>query len=299
MVEKSAYAEKFAYAERKRFDMKNNERGFCIFYDWLDVFETMSREDVGDIVLAIGRYYTDGVKDFEGLSQVALPVATMMYMQIKRAEERASRNLSFKRIRTEAVSEVTSEAVDERKIEAKAETYTDAETETKTKTKTDTETDAETETETETEKTKETKQNPHARACEARSYGSREVGGDEVGGVGKSKQYEASSFGLVAVRPLPTLEEVERYIRDNRLSGVQPRHFYEYNTRRGWAIDGKPIRDWQSVINFWNRLSFAPIKEEKAPERSRYGSFDVDEAFEKALRRSYGDEKYDSRFCSA
>ena len=270
--------------------MKNNERGFCIFYDWLDVFETLPREDVADIVLAIGRYYTDGLNPTEGLSQMARPVAMMMYKQIKRAEERASRNLSFKRIRSEAVSEVTSEAVDERKIEAKAETDTDTETETKTKTKTDTETDAETETETETEKTKETKQNSHASACEA---------GGAVGDGDANKRSEIFPSGEVAPRPLPTLGEVENYVRESRLSGVNPRHFYDYNSRRGWEIDGNPIRDWQSVLNFWGtRL---PTVQSGPPKREpvRYGNFDVEDAFARAIARSYGEQNSESILHSA
>ena len=237
--------------------MKNNERGFCIFYDWLDVFEVLSAEDVGEIVLAIGRYYTDGINPVEGLSDMAKPVAAMMYAQIKRAEKRASRYTGDRGIYTK--------------------------TETKTETETETETYTDTDTETETEKTKETKQNSPAYAR----------GTKEKSGVGGGEKENSDSSLSVTPRPLPTLAEVEKYVRENRLSGVNARHFYEYNSRRGWQIDGEPIRDWQSILDFWQNAHKKPLPAE-GDFSNACPNFDVEYAFNKALERSYGTAEWNS-----
>ena len=246
----------------------NNSKGFCIFYDWLEVFEMLKKEDVADLVLAIGRYYTEGADILEGVSDSTKPLATLIAQQIERARESKAAKTTF--VRTESKN----------KTKTKAKTKTEAETNTETETKTKTKTETETNTETETEKNKETKQNPRVRVGEERLLGGA------LGGGGEREKVSFSDRDTTQLTP-PTLADVESYVRDNKLDFVNARQFYDYNERRGWRIDGEPVRDWQSLISIWNSKD-APTRETPQKEKTRYGDFDINEAFQRALERSYG-----------
>ena len=271
--------------ERTMILMNENSKGFCIFYDWLEVFGLLTREQAGDLLFAIADFYLEGTDMVSAVSAEAKPIAMMIMKQIERAKINAERKkVRFKRANSDSKTETKT------KTETETETTTKTETETKTKTETETTTKTETETETETEKTKETKQNTHTHAAslsEVDFFG---------GGGGEREEVSGFSSGFQdAARPIPTAAEVEKYVRECGLVYVNPMQFYDYNMRRGWEIDGEPIRDWQSVITIWNAKLTPPIKEERGvPTRSkeavRYGGFDPEEAFERALRRSYGDE---------
>ena len=104
----------------------DNSKGFCIFYDWLEVFGLLDKEDVADLVFAIGKYYVEGADILDSVSDRAKPVAVMIVKQIERARAKKAAKIA----------------------------YFNAKAEKKTKTETDTKTDTETKTETETEKIK-------------------------------------------------------------------------------------------------------------------------------------------------
>lgn len=262
--------------------MKNdNSRGFCIFYDWLAVFEMLKKEDVADLVLAIGRYYTEGADILEGVSDSTKPLATLIAQQLERARENKAAKTTFVRTgsknKTKTKSKTKTEAETNTETETKTKTKTEADTNTETETKTKTE--AETNTETETEKNKETKQNPRVRVGEERLLGGA------LGGGGEREKLSFSDRGMQLTPP--TLADVESYVRDNKLDFVNARQFFDYNERRGWRIDGEPVRDWQSLISIWNSKD-APTREKPREEKQRYGDFDINEAFQRALERSYG-----------
>ena len=249
--------------------MSENSRGFCIFYDWFEMFGMLTKEQVADLVIAIGRYYTEGADVTENVPEAIKPIAFIINKQLERTKSKKEIKNAQVRGRTR-----TAEVIN---------------------TTTKTETTTETETETETEKNKETKQNTHA--YENSREESLAADGEEVdsfgGGGCESKIGEISFLKSVAALPLPTLGEVEDYVRENGLNFVNPRQFYEYNSRRGWTIEGVPIRDWQSVISIWNyKLRAAPTEPKEKP---RYGDFDVDEAFALALKRTYGDDYEDEK----
>ena len=63
--------------------MGDNSKGFCIFYDWLEVFEMLTKEQVGELVLAMGRYYTEGEDILENVPAEVKPVAMMVLKQIE------------------------------------------------------------------------------------------------------------------------------------------------------------------------------------------------------------------------
>ena len=113
--------------------MKNNERGFCVFFDWLESLEYLPREVVGEIIFAIRDYYAEGGDPTERFEGATRAIVKMMLAQIKRAERRSQ------------MAEKSGEK--------------EAKTETKTEPKTEPKTETEAEAETETEKNKETKLN--------------------------------------------------------------------------------------------------------------------------------------------
>ena len=94
--------------------MKNNERGFCIFYDWLESLEYMPREITGEIVFALRDYYVEGVDPVERFSGVERAVVKMMLAQIKRAELK-SREKRGHSIETETETETETEKTKETK----------------------------------------------------------------------------------------------------------------------------------------------------------------------------------------
>lgn len=59
----------------------------------------------------------------------------------------------------------------------------------------------------------------------------------------------------------PTLDEVQRYVRENNLN-VDPDEFFDHFTSNGWKVGGKaPMKSWQAAANNWHRREnkrFAP-----------------------------------------
>lgn len=61
----------------------------------------------------------------------------------------------------------------------------------------------------------------------------------------------------------PSLEVVSEYARKLGIEG-DAQAFYDYNTARGWRIDGEGISDWQAALRMWVRRmpGFAAMKPE-------------------------------------
>lgn len=79
----------------------------------------------------------------------------------------------------------------------------------------------------------------------------------------------------------PSLEEIKEYGRSINREDIAKK-FYDYYSAAGWKdTGGRNIHNWQAKYVAWcNR---------EPKEKERYGNFDVNEAFENAVRRSYGD----------
>ena len=239
--------------------MKNNSVGFCIFYDWLEVFELLTKEDVCDVVMALGRYYTEGNAHIDSVSKTARPTLMMMLRQIERAKKRAQ-------------------------------------TDTDTKTEEEAETNTETKTETETEKNKETKTNTRTRSrsrshsCSSlrtekksgsKSPGEKDEGeGEDIGvGVGAGEQREN----------IPSLSEVEDFVSENGLINTKPSQFYNYNEKRGWKINNEPISDWRTMLCKWDKKRaerFAQRKGQTAEWKHQHEPSYYEDAFMRAVERS-------------
>ena len=87
----------------------------------------------------------------------------------------------------------------------------------------------------------------------------------------------------------PTVEEVGNYCLE-RGNGIDPQRFVDYYTAQKWVRNGQPIDDWQLIIRLWETNGRDDNKPGKPAEQNGGGSFDTDEFFEAALRRSYGDD---------
>lgn len=50
----------------------------------------------------------------------------------------------------------------------------------------------------------------------------------------------------------PTLDEVAAYChaRGNR---IDPEHFLDFYTSKGWMVGRSPMKDWQAAVRTWER----------------------------------------------
>ena len=80
----------------------------------------------------------------------------------------------------------------------------------------------------------------------------------------------------------PSLEEIKEYGRSVGREDIAKK-FYDYYSAAGWKdTNGKTIRNWQAKYVAW-------CNREPKVEQVRYGNFEAKEAFELALKRSYGE----------
>lgn len=84
----------------------------------------------------------------------------------------------------------------------------------------------------------------------------------------------------------PTAEEVSAYCRQ-RGNGIDAERFCDFYASKGWRIGKEPMKDWKAAVRTWekNGVEGKQAKPYKAPQ-----SFAVNEFFEKAMKKSYGEE---------
>lgn len=70
--------------------MKTNNKGFCVFYDWVDDLDHLDGESAWKIIKAICEYHRHGVNPVEALDGPLRTVAAIMFHQIKRTEIKAA-----------------------------------------------------------------------------------------------------------------------------------------------------------------------------------------------------------------
>ena len=81
----------------------------------------------------------------------------------------------------------------------------------------------------------------------------------------------------------PTAEEVREYCKARR-NTVDPEAFVDFYESKGWKVGKEPMKDWKAAVRTWEKRDGAEAKPETA------GSFDTEEFFELAMRRTYGNE---------
>lgn len=86
----------------------------------------------------------------------------------------------------------------------------------------------------------------------------------------------------------PTVETVAAYCRE-RGNSVDAERFCSFYQSNGWKVGKNPMKDWKAAVRTWEKNGFEgkQAKPYKAPQ-----SFAVDEFFEKAMKKSYGEEKH-------
>lgn len=89
----------------------------------------------------------------------------------------------------------------------------------------------------------------------------------------------------------PSLEEVKKYCSE-RGNYVNAEQFTDFYTAKGWKVGSNPMKDWKAAVRTWERRDKQDNgkAEQTQPQKKRYGDFDTDDAFQKALERTYRKE---------
>ena len=85
----------------------------------------------------------------------------------------------------------------------------------------------------------------------------------------------------------PSLDEVIAYAAE-RGNRVNPHRFFRYYERRKWRDATGTAFDWRERMRDWETNGIPNTLE---AQKERYGTFDAEDAFKAALRRTYGEEK--------
>lgn len=101
-----------------------------------------------------------------------------------------------------------------------------------------------------------------------------------------------------ALRPA-SVDEVREYCNQNGYR-VDPAEFFDYYEGNGWKTGVNIVQDWHAVLRTWHRRSEQKSKKSsskankntsQSPEPGQPGnSFDTDDFFDAALKRSFGDD---------
>lgn len=83
----------------------------------------------------------------------------------------------------------------------------------------------------------------------------------------------------------PTLQEVKDYCRE-RNNNVDAQRFIDHYTSNGWKVGKNAMKDWRAAVRTWERNEYSNGQS----NGQSGGSFDTDDFFQAALRRSYGDQ---------
>ena len=106
---------------------------------------------------------------------------------------------------------------------------------------------------------------------------------------------------------IPSLDDVKAYALE-RGSAVDCEKFYDHYSAVGWMMGKTPIKDWKAAFRKWEKTEkvpappsasysyspkpeqvSAPAASEEHYDKNENSSFDTDDFFMAALRRSYGD----------
>lgn len=233
--------------------MKPNELGFCLFYDWVEVLRPLDAETAFRIILALADYCKDGEKP-DHLGGTEYSLFLMMKAQVDRSIERSQKGAEMANARWKSNSKA-----EEKQCTSNAQAML--------KQCASNTTETETETETITETIIPPYNPPKGNAREAKRF------------------------------VKPTVEEVTEYCTE-RGNSIDPQSFIDFYESKGWKIGSQPMKDWKAAVRTWEQR-----RKEEAPrqkpaqkpksaleygEKGKYGSFSAEDAFEAALKRTYG-----------
>jgi hypothetical protein len=72
--------------------MSKNEKGFYLFFDWIERLKELPAEDAMKIVYALGEYHKTGINPMEQFTGALKIVVALMFDQIKRGELKSEIN---------------------------------------------------------------------------------------------------------------------------------------------------------------------------------------------------------------
>ena len=82
----------------------------------------------------------------------------------------------------------------------------------------------------------------------------------------------------------PTLEDVKAYCQE-RQNGVDAERFIDYYTSNGWLVGKNKMKDWKAAVRTWERNGYSGQQQAQSSNKS----YDLDDFFETAVRRSFND----------
>lgn len=75
----------------------------------------------------------------------------------------------------------------------------------------------------------------------------------------------------------PTLEAVKEYIREKRITTVDPEHFWNYYESNGWKVGRNPMKNWKACVSTWvkneTRFKTPDSQMKNAPAPGKYDRF--------------------------
>ncbi len=245
------------------------------YYEWAECIDGLSDEDYGRLVRSI-LAYAEGKEETPTLSPSALMAYKFITAAINRSEQNRKNGQKGGQKRVENIKKTEN-------AEAQAEVRTTCEDEPT----------AEQNPTLNVERVQEkptAEQNPTLnveRAQEKPSVPERE----EVKSSPAKESSIPSQTPQVPLEP-PSLDEVRDYFK-NRKFKSNPDEFFNFYESNGWRVGQNPMKNWRASATNWELKS-----ERDAPRgysrgngavHERQGDFDVSEAFETALKRSYAD----------
>ena len=84
----------------------------------------------------------------------------------------------------------------------------------------------------------------------------------------------------------PSVEEVRAYI-ESRRSRIDAERFVAYYEATDWHVGSRKMKDWRAAVRLWEKRD-EERDEKDASKKERQGTFDAEEAFRRALDRTYG-----------
>ena len=109
-------------------------------------------------------------------------------------------------------------------------------------------------------------------------------------GIDSNKTNKDISIDSSCAPTPPTVEQVSAYCRE-RGNGIDAQRFHDFYSLRKWkGKDGSiaGTEDWQRVIRLWETNGVDDKNVGRKEQQNNSTSFDTDEMWEAALKRSYG-----------
>lgn len=72
----------------------------------------------------------------------------------------------------------------------------------------------------------------------------------------------------------PTLEELKKYIADNKYN-VDPERFIDYYTANGWTVGKNRMKDWKAAVRNWDRSQKSGGRmRQESTAKTKFGNFE-------------------------